>query len=124
MRRKNTGLRPVPRAELIIFLVITISFFKENPDVSLKKDEYTAPVNAQPFDLELSIVTSEANFWDRVAGLKATEAPEVYVTDENGAVVTGEDGEPVSADENAAVTSVPEEDEEAAVTTLKTKTKK
>ncbi len=121
---KNTILLVSIISAAIIFLVITISFFKENPDVSLKKDEYTAPVNAQPFDLELSIVTSEANFWDRVAGLKATEAPEVYVTDENGAVVTGEDGEPVSADENAAVASVPEEDEEAEVTTAKTKNKK
>ncbi|MBP1567849.1 MAG: hypothetical protein J6U36_04295, partial [Oscillospiraceae bacterium] len=88
------------------------------------KDEYTPPANVQPFDLELSIVTSEANFWDRVAGLKATEAPEVYVTDDSGAVVTGEDGEPVIADENAEVTSVPEEGEVTEVTKSKAKTKK
>jgi len=121
---KNTILLVSIISAAIIFLVITISFFKENPDVSLKKDEYTPPANVQPFDLELSIVTSEANFWDRVAGLKATEAPEVYVTDENGAVVTGEDGEPVIADENAAVTSVSEEGEETEITQSKAKTKK
>ena len=121
---KNTILLVSIISAAIIFLVITISFFKENPDVSLKKDEYTPPANVQPFDLELSIVTSEANFWDRVAGLKATEATEVYVTDENGAVVTGEDGEPVIADENAEVTSVPEESGEAEVTQSKAKTKK
>ncbi|WP_044973792.1 hypothetical protein [Ruminococcus sp. HUN007] len=116
---KNTIILVSIISAAIIFLVIAISFFKENPDVSLKRDEYTRPVEIQPFDLELNIVTSEANFWERVAGLKATEAPEVFVTDENGETVTDEEGNPVVYDENAAVTSVPEDEAEPEETTVK-----
>ena len=119
---KNTIFAVALVSAIIIITVLVMSFFKENPDVSFTKDEnvyYQAPT--PQFDFELQIVTSEANFWDRYAALKATEAPE----EENGGEnpdITDENGNPVtmvpSEGEDAAVTAIPEETEEEVTTKI------
>ncbi len=120
---KNTIFAVALVSAIIIITVLTMSFFRENPDVSFKKDEnvyYQAPT--PQFDFELQIVTSEANFWDRYAALKATEAPEEEGTGED-AVFTDENGNPVTmipdtAEDGAEVTAVPEETEEEVTTKI------
>ena len=120
---KNTIFAVALVSAIIIITVLTMSFFKENPDVSFKKDEnvyYQAPT--PQFDFELQIVTSEANFWDRYAALKATEAPEDENAGEN-ADVTDENGNPVTmvpaeGEDGAAVTAIPEETEEEVTTKI------
>lgn len=102
----------------IVFTVLIISYAKESPDRSSlsPQNQYSDPV--QDFDFQLYIVTSEAKFWDRVAALKATEAPEITaMTDEDGNPVTDEDGNiiPVNSDDqseeeynNTPVTEIPD----------------
>ena len=65
----------------IIFVVLLLSSARNSPEKDYNSN-YSSPVN--DVDFELVIVTSEKNFWERVAALKATEAPEfIAVTDED-----------------------------------------
>lgn len=79
----------------IIAFVLIISY-------EPKEEEYIPPTyEDQPYtpEFELQIVTTTADFWDRVAGLKKTEessAEYITITDENGETVTDEKGNPVT----------------------------
>lgn len=130
---KNTIILISLLSVAIVAAVIILSMANEsqNHSYSDTSDYYTPSDN---FDIELSIVTSEVNFWDRVAALKATEAPEtVIVTDESGNPVTDEEGNPftetviktngsdsdASESDSAAVTEVPEKSDELSADTTK-----
>ena len=79
----------------IIAFVLIISY-------EPKEEEYIPTTyEDQPYtpEFELQIVTTTADFWDRVAGLKKTEessAEYITVTDENGNPVTDEEGNEVT----------------------------
>ena len=104
----------------IIFVVLLLSSARNSPEKDYNSN-YSSPVN--DVDFELVIVTSEKNFWERVAALKATEAPEfIAVTDEEGNPVTDENGNEVTCtaeiqyEENSGVTGSPDEESEKPVT--------
>ncbi len=101
---------------VIVLVVLLMSYARENDlDFSDTGDDYYRPAENLLPDLELYVVTSEANFWDRVAGLKATEAPEYLpVTDEEGNAVTDEEGNivteiPLSPEEASENDEIPAE---------------
>lgn len=85
----------------IIFLVFFLTFQKEHPEIKYDvPDTYQNQTPDQNLSFSFAIVTSEPNFWDRVAALKTTEALEEetpVLTDEEGNPVTDEEGNPVTA---------------------------
>ena len=92
---KNVIIAVAVLSVAIIFFVLIVS---HEP----KENEYTDTTYqyepASP-ELELYIVTTTADFWDRVAGLQKTETSTgeyISVTDENGNPVTDEEGNEVT----------------------------
>ncbi|MDO5149986.1 MAG: hypothetical protein ACI4KB_02475 [Oscillospiraceae bacterium] len=111
---------------VIIFTVLILSSAMENPEKNYNESEnYGYSDLLKDADFELVIVTSEKNFWDRVAALKATEAPEfIAVTDEEGNPVTDENGNEVTCtaeiqyDENSGMTGITDEESDNPVTEI------
>ncbi len=80
----------------IIFCVLMLSYEPQTPDTDIS---YTYQPEPYTPEFELYIVTTTAGFWERVAGLKKTEAVSeeyITVTDEEGNTVTDENGAPVT----------------------------
>lgn len=91
----------------IIFVVLLITFSNDAIDQERYESEFQSSDPMSDIDLNLSIVTSEVNFWERVEALNNKKKNVVIVTDEAGNPVTDENGKQVTAgtgdDENISL---------------------